>query len=328
MRLAKRTLIVITLGITSLAHAQTKPSATVVVPATVEAFEQTDLYAKAAGYLTDVKVDIGDHVTAGQVLAVIDVPELQTELLEAKAMLNAKKQLLAAAEAGIKQVAMSLEVAKHQVAKYKADAQFQEITLKRQQELFSGKAITDQQLDEVRNKSIAAAADVGVAEAKVAAADADVVGSRANRDVAAAQVDVAAAQIEKIATLLRYASITSPYDGVVTRRLVNRGDLVQAATATRTGPLFTVLAVHKVRIFCEVPQEQVGIVAKDTAAAIKISGIGGEAIAGRVTRMSGALDPTTRTLRVEIDLLNPGEKILPGMYAQVTLTPEAKAEAK
>jgi multidrug resistance efflux pump len=305
------------------------PPTAITVPATLEAFEQTDMYAKVTGYLSAVNADIGQHVKAGEVMAVIDDPELEMDLREAKAMLNAKQRLLDASAAALKQSQMSLAVAKHQLDRYKADAAFQDLTLKRQQELFAGKAITDQQLDEARNKAAVATADVGVAEAKVAAAEADIAGAEANRAVAEAQVQVAAAQIGKIETLLRYTQITAPYEGTVTRRTVNRGDLVQASIATRSGaPLFTVQSADPIRVFCDAPESQAAQVVVGAAAAVKVYGQGGEAIAAKVTRVAGALTPETRTLRVEIDLPNAERKLLPGSYAQVTLTPVGAAASK
>src|SRR3954463_7390467 len=184
--------------------------------ATLEAFEETDLFAKVSGYLSDVRVDIGDHVKAGQVLAVIDIPEMEQELAEAKAQLKSKQS--------------SLESARRGLDRYKANITLQDALLKRREELSTGHWISDRVLDEVRANAEIAKADFGVAEA--------------NSALAAAQVDLAAAAVEKIKTLLAYRQIVAPFDGVVARRLVNRGDLVQAATATRTTPsagsLFTV----------------------------------------------------------------------------------------
>ena len=114
----------------------------------------------------------------------------------------------------------------------KANLALQEVTLRRQEALFKDQWVSDQALDQVRARADIAKADVGVAEA--------------NRDLAANQVDIAAATVEKTKALLAYTQIVAPFDGVVARRLVNRGDLVQAATATRTTPsagsLFTVAA--------------------------------------------------------------------------------------
>src|ERR1700730_9821722 len=218
--------------------------------ATLAAFEEADLFAKVSGYLSDVRVDIGDHVKAGQVLAVIDVPEMNQELAE------------------------------------HADADI-------------------------------AKADLGVAEA--------------NRDLAANQVDVAAATVEKIKTLLAYTQIVAPFDGVVARRQVNRGDLVQAAAATRTTPsagsLFTVQRIDTIRVFCDVPENDVPHLHVGDPAIVKPSGFNGKAFIGRVTRVTLRLDPETRHKPTEIDLPNPEERLYPGTYAEVSLEMNRHADA-
>src|SRR5216684_7161213 len=194
--------------------------------ATLEAFEQADLFAKVSGYLSDVRVDIGDHVKAGQVLAVIDVPEMQQELAEAKAQLESKKS--------------SLESARRQLDHNKANLALQNALAKDREQLGEGRGfISDRTLDQVHANAEVAKADVGVAAE--------------NSAIVANQVDVAAATVEKIKTLLTYTQIVAPFDGVVARRQVNRGDLVQAATATRTTPsagsLFTVQRIDTIRVF-------------------------------------------------------------------------------
>src|SRR5467141_2351085 len=260
--------------------------------ATLEAFEEADLFAKVSGYLSDVRVDIGDHVKAGQVLAVIDVPEMEKELAEAKAQLESKKS--------------SLESARRQLDHHKANITLQEALLRRREELgAAGHFISDRVLDEVRANAEIAKADLSVAEA--------------NRALAANQVDVAAATVEKIQTLLAYTQIVAPFDGVVARRLVNRGDLVQAATATRTTPLFTVQRIDTIRVFCEVPESDVPHLHIGDPAIVKPSGFDGKPFIGKVTRFSLRLDPQTRDMRTEIDLPNPEERLYPGMYAEVSL---------
>src|SRR5205085_12667815 len=138
-----------------------------------------------------------------------------------------------------------------------------------------------------------------VGAAKVAAAEADVQAAEANRAVAAAQVHVAEAEAQRLEALLRYTKIVAPFDGVVTRRLVNRGDLVQAATASRTMPLFTVQRIDTVRVFCEVPENAAAHVAKGAPAAVKVYALDGKTIEGKVTRFAAALNPETRTMRTE-----------------------------
>jgi multidrug efflux pump subunit AcrA (membrane-fusion protein) len=297
--------------------------APVVIPGSIEAFEMSDQFGKVSGYISDVKADIGDHVQKGQVLATIDDPELEKELAAAKAALEAKRQMLQASDAAMQQAQTAVEVAKQQMASLGAEQRLADVTLKRQQELFASKAITDQQLDDVRAKSEIASANAAVAGAKIAASEADLKAAQANRGVAAAQVEVALAEVEKTSTMLQYTRIVAPFDGVITRRLANRGDLVQAGGASRM-PLFTCQRIDVVRVFGEVPETAAANIRAGNPAEVKIYGLGGEVMRGTITRVGTAIDPQSRTMRAEIDLPNPRERLRPGMYVQVTLTPEGE----
>jgi multidrug efflux pump subunit AcrA (membrane-fusion protein) len=301
-------------------QATTKPAQTVSLPATVEPFEQADLYAKVAGYVTEVSVDIGDHVKAGQVLAATENPELDSEIVAAEATLKSKREMANAAKASIAQAKASQQVARSQLAGFQADQQLAESTLKRQEELFAGKAITDQQLDDAKTKAQGARSHVQVAEAKIVAADSEVTVAEANHAVADAQVGVAEAELKRLQALVRYTKIVAPFDGIVSRRLVNRGDLAQAGTAARTTPLFTVQRMDTVRISCEVPDSVANRVTAAMPASVKVFGLAEQNIDAKVTRFAGSLNPETRTMRTEIHVANPGEKLRPGMYAQVTFT--------
>ena len=257
--------------------------------ATVEAFEEADLLAKISGYLSDVRVDIGDHVRAGQILAVIDVPETESELAEAEAHLEVTRK--------------ALQTAQRQVEHNKADLALQVVTLGRQATLNRDRWVSDQAFDEIRAKSDIARADLGLAEA--------------NRDQAAAQVDEATATVEKTKALLAYSKITAPFDGVVAQRLVNRGDLVQAATATRATALFKVQRIDTIRVFFDVPENEVPHVRVGDRASVKPYGL--EPIVGAVARFALRLDSQTRNMRTEIDLPNHDERLYPGTYAEVAL---------
>jgi RND family efflux transporter MFP subunit len=242
-------------------------------------------------------------VKAGQVLAVIDIPEMEQELAEAKAQLASKQS--------------SLESTRRQLDRYKANIALQDALLRRREELgAAGHFISDRALDEVRANAEIARADLAVAEA--------------NRALAANQVDVATATVEKIKTLLGYTQIVAPFDGVVARRLVNRGDLVQAATATRTTPsagsLFTVQRIDTIRVFCDVPEHDVPRLHIGDPAIVKPAGFDGKPFTGRVTRFSLRLDPETRNMRTEIDLSNAEERLYPGMYAEVSLEMNRRAD--
>jgi multidrug efflux pump subunit AcrA (membrane-fusion protein) len=270
-------------------------------PATVHAFFATDLYAKESGYALRVDADIGDHVRAGQVLAVIDNPELQKEFVRA--------------EAAEQQARAALEVTKRRFSGMEAELALQEVTLKRQEQLFTGRAVTQQQLDEQRAKESVSKAALGVGRADIALAEAN--------------LQAATAEKGRLQALLQYTKIVAPFDGVVTRRLISPGDLVQAATANRpTTPLFTCQKIDVVRVFADVPEASATAIRPGWPAQVRLYGPAAQTITASVTRIATALDPSTRTMRVEIDLPNPEEKLLPGMYAQVTFSaPPIESEA-
>ena len=322
MNVMASSFLVAGLAIPLLARGQTtQPSSSdsVVVIASIEAFWSADQYAKTAGYVSDVKHDIGDHVKKGDVLAVLHVPELEKSLVQAKAALVSKQRMEKSAEAAVAQARQMLSVARSQLEALKAEGELQQVTLKRQEELSAGKATTPQQLDEIRSKAKVAEANVATGQAKMNSAQADIDAAEANRDVAAAQVDVAGAAVQEVEALLEYTKITAPFDGVVTRRQVDPGDLVQAATTNRTKPLFTVQQVETVRVFCDVPEAQASGVFVGAEAQVKLYGAAAQVIKGKVTRVAGAIDPASRTMRTEIDLPNSDGLLRPGMYAQVTL---------
>ena len=238
---------------------------------TLEAFETADLYPKVSGYLAEVRVDIGDRVKVGQVLAVISLPEMEKELAEAEAMVAAKR----------------------------ADMALQQSTSQRQESLLKIQGTSQQAVDEAKSKA----------------------------SVAAAEADLAAATAAKIRTMLEYSRILAPFDGVVAKRQVNRGDFLQSASAGRSTPLFTVQRVDIIRVFCNVPESDVARLRVGLRASIKPYGLEGKPIAGKVTRFEGRLDPQTRNMRTEIDVPNPGGRLYPGMYAQVSLETELHPNA-
>src|SRR6516164_2754746 len=255
--------------------------------ATLAAFEKADLFAKVTGYLSDVRVDIGDHVKAGEVLAVIDIPELEQQLDEDQAQLASKQS--------------ALVTARLQVDHDRANRALQDITLKRNEVLLKDQWVPAQTVDQNRADAAVARANVGVA--------------KANRTLAAHQIDLAAATVEKTKTLLAYSQIVAPFDGVVARRLVNRGDLVQPPTGTLMTPLFRVQRIDTIRVFCDVPENDVSQLHVGDPAIVKPFGFDGKPFVGKVTRFSLRLDPETRNMRTEIDLPNPEERLYPGMYA-------------
>lgn len=265
-----------------------------VAPATIQAFFATDLYAKDSGYISQINADIGDHVKKGDVLAVIDDPELE--------------QQYARAQAAVQQAKAALEVARRRLGGLQADRTLQQVTLKRWEQLFAGKAVTNQQLDEQRAKENVSDANLQVGEADIALSEANLLAANAD--------------LQRLQALVSYTKITAPFDGIITRRLANPGDLVQAATTTRpVAALFTCQEIDVVRVFADVPETNAVAMRPGAPAEVRLYGSAGRVFRAPITRVAGALDPTTRTMRVEIDVPNPEEALLPGMYAQVSLWP-------
>jgi multidrug resistance efflux pump len=254
---------------------------------------------------------------------VIDNPELESELAAAKATVTAKRQVAVASQSSVEQAQTSLKVAQSQRAAVEAELKLAEATFKRQEELYAGKAITDQQLDDARTKAEVARTQLQVGDAKIASAEADVRAAEANQAVAAAQIGVAEAEMNRLSSLVGYMKVTAPFDGVISRRMTNRGELAQSGAAGRASPLFSIVKMDVVRVVCDVPENAAARIAPGAVAKIKLFGPDGASIDAKVTRVAAALNPDTRTMRTEIHVPNADEKLRPGMYAQVTLMPSA-----
>lgn len=160
---------------------------------------------------------------------------------------------------------------------------------------------------------------------------------RENHDIIAKQdVDLAEAAAraakslrDSRKTMMDYRKVTAPFDGVITARFADPGALIQAATgsASQAMPVFTIMKLDPVRVYVNVPQE-VSIKAKEhIPAVVTVQELGGRAFKGSVTRSAKALDPTSRTLLLEIDLPNPKDLIHPGMFVGVTLSLETHQNA-
>lgn len=259
----------------------------------VVAEEQVTVYAKVTGYLETLNVDLGDRVRKGQQLAAIEVPEMAASLEE-------KKAALIEAEAGV-------DEAKAQVGQHSADLEFRRSTLKRLAGIRE------------RDKDVLAQQDVDQAAARVAVAESHLRSAQAKVRVADAAVTSRRAALETMNRLAEYTTISAPISGVVTERFVDPGALIQAASSSRTqaAPLVSLARTDRVRVVVDVPETGAAFVNRGTPATIEI--VGGDSIAGKVSRTSGALSADTRTLRAECDLPNPGGRLKPGMTARVTL---------
>ena len=258
------------------------------LPASIEPLNQATLYAKAGGYLKWIKVDIGDKVKKGEVLAELDIPEMVKEYEQTKA---------------------KLREAQASNEKAKADYALQELTYKRVKDIWETEpgAVAEQ--------------DVDVARAKFELAEANINSEKAN-------VDNAEADMKRVGALVEYGKIKAPFDGVITERFVDPGALIRVATSNNSSsPVVTIMHTDIVRVFVDVSEPDVPFVEKGNGATVVVNALLGKKFSGTVTRFADSLNPETRTMRTEIDIPNRDHILLPGMYGNLTLNLDVHKKA-
>jgi len=256
------------MAVPSVSVVQPKPGAPtddLILPGSIQPFISSPIYARTDGYLTKWYFDIGAHVKAGQLLAVIQAPEIDEQLAQTKST-------LATAQA-------NLELA--------------QITNQRYQTMFQKHAVSQQDADNA----------AGTYAANKAIVDADM------------------ASVRHYEALVSFEKVYAPFDGVITARNTDIGDLINAgsSSAPKTD-LFHIAQTNTLRVYVNVPEEYSrGIRAGATVAYIALAEFPGQKFPGKVVRTSEAINGTTRTLLTEIDLPNPGNALLSGSYAEVHL---------
>ena len=303
-------------------------------PGQLEAFETTSLYANVQGYVKRWTVNIGAAVKKGQVLAELAVPELEAELRQKRAAVeqaSAKHRQAGAAvevaEANVKAARARLDEVRAGVGRAKADLARWQAEYKRVEQLFHARAQTGSLLDETRHKLHSSEAADDEVEAQVKTAESGVVQSQAELDrarsdlgAAAATIDVAKEDARRVEALLGYTRIEAPFDGIVIRRNVDTGQLTHPGATGE--PLFIVARSDIVTIAVGIPEAFAPALNAGDRADVKLQAMNGRIVEGKVSRISWALDPKTRTIRAEIDLPNPGGTLLPGLYAYATIIVE------
>jgi RND family efflux transporter MFP subunit len=274
-------------------HAEAgSPTSQLALPANIEPLYSAYVYARTQGYLEQRYVDIGAKVRKGQLLALISTPEVDQQLLAARAT-------LAQSIASLQQTKASLQQAK-------ANEELAQLTKKRDLPLGQQHAISQQIVDNAVQDYDARAADVAAAEANITAADATVTANRAN--------------VERLTQLQSFERVVAPFDGVITERNVEQGDLVTSGTAGGDKPLFAIAQSQTLRIQVDVPQSEAVNIADGQKASITVRERPGRTYIGTVVRNAEALDNAARTMLTEVQLDNKDGALLPGMYAQVTFT--------
>jgi RND family efflux transporter MFP subunit len=252
-------------SVSVVAPKQTAAATEIILPGNMQPFISSPIYARTDGYLKKWYFDIGAHVKAGEMLAVIQTPEVDEQLAQAHSTLGTAQ----------------------------ANLELAQITRDRYQSLLKKHAVAQQDVDNA----------VGMYTANKAIVDADM------------------ANVRHYEALVSFEKVYAPFDGVITARNTDIGDLINSgsSTAPRTD-LFDIAQTSTLRVYVNVPEEySQGIKPGQTAAEVALAEFPGKRFPGKLVRTSEAINATTRTLLAEVDLDNPRGNLLSGSYAEVHL---------
>ena len=274
----------------TVAHPVRAPAtADIVLPGSIQAVQETAIYSRVDGYLKRRLVNIGDRVQSGQILAEIDTPELDQQFFQAKAALAQAMSALQQARAALQHNESQLDYSRTNLERWRV----------------------------MQEKSLVAQQDVDDRSVLVKSGQADVEAARANVAAAEANVTASQANLERIANLQAFQKIRAPFAGVITVRNVDNGALIGAGSSSNTQPLFRMAQTDSLRIFVNLPQSVVPAMASGLSAEVAVREYPQKHFDAQVASVAGALDPSSRTLLVEVRMRNDGELLRPGMYADV-----------
>lgn len=264
------------------------------VTAEFRPYQEVDVMAKVAGYVKSIHVDIGDHVHTGQVLAVLEAPEVQSDTARAKAS-------LAAAEANI--VTAQAAVQRAQAASNIATLSFQRI-----------------QDVSKRDKGLVPRQEVDVAQSRQMEADAQLASAKSSLHASEEARAGAQSELARARSMQQYLTITAPFNGVVTKRYANTGAMIQAGTSSSTAamPVVRLAQNNVLRLTLPVPVSDVGDVRNGQAVDVNVTSLH-RTLKGTITRSTESVQMATRTMDAEVDVPNSDGTLVPGMYAEVKL---------
>ncbi len=260
------------------------------MPGETQPFDSANIYARATGYISERKVDIGSRVRAGDLLVHIAAPDLDQQLAQANAQLGQVKAALLQAQSNVTQSEANLNLAKVNLGR--------------------AAALVGQGFETLQNR------DQLVANQTSQSANLDA--AKGRREGRRRQCGGATGRHRPSQGLTSFEDVKAPFDGVVTVRNVDLGDLVNADSSTGT-PMFTVEKEDILRVIVQVPQNSAIGVRDGLEAKIAVPQMPGRTFVGEVTRSSSALQSSARTLTVEVDVPNQANVLRAGLYAYVSL---------
>jgi len=255
------------------------------LPGNIEAVTEAPILARADGYIRRRLVDIGDRVTAGQPVAEIEAPELDQQVIQAKANVDQAKAALDQAIANETQGKANLELAR--------------VTAQRWGNLVAQGVVSKQDNDQYQAQYQSQIAGVNALEKAILAQKATIAAAEAN--------------VARLNEMQSYRIVKAPFAGVVTLRNVDVGALV----TTGSTMLYRIAQTGTLRTYVNVPQTNASSIHAGQPARISVTNLPGLSFAGTIARTANSLDPTSRTLLVEVQVPNPDGALMPGMYAQV-----------
>ncbi len=264
-------------------------------------FQEIDIYAKEAGYVKQLLVDYGAHVRQGQLLAVLEIPELEAQLQQRKAAILAQEDQAARA--------------KNQIAQVQAQHEVQHLQYERLASVSQAQPgmVAQQEVDDARGRDLSSQSQVDAAQGMY--------------ESALNQVSVTKAQLAQDQALYNYSRIAAPFDGVVTQRYANLGALMQAGTnSTQATPLVRLSQENLFRLVIPVPESYVRYIKVGEPVQVRVPSLG-VTVEGKVSRFSVDVTGQTRTMHTEVDIPNPGSRLVPGLYAEAILTPDQATNA-
>jgi RND family efflux transporter MFP subunit len=265
-------------------------------------FQEVDVHAKIAGYIRKIYVDVGDHISSSQTLAVLEVPELSAQLQGAGAAVRRAQDSIRRARGNLGR-AESTHAATH----------LDYIRLRQASQARPG-LIAEQELDDAQAKDKEGESEIAAEQAALSEAE--------------NQLDVALAEQKQLSAMADYTRIIAPFSGVVTRRYVDTGALVQAGTnsSTQALPVVSVAETTLFRLTLPVPESAVPLIHLGSTVKVHVPSLNRD-FEGKVSRFADAVAQETRTMHTEVDVPNRDGSIVAGMYAEVNLTLEKKESA-
>jgi RND family efflux transporter MFP subunit len=257
-------------------------------------FQEIDVYAKEAGYVKQLNVDYGSHVRAGQVMAVLEIPELEAQITQDEAAIKARGHEVTTAQNQVNRAVAQRDVLHLEYTRLDG------VTKTRPG------LVAQQEVDDAQSKDLASESNVDAAQGAL--------------ETARSEVAVAEAKLVHDRALYDYAKITAPFDGVVTQRYANLGALMQAGTSSiQATPLVRLSQENLFRLVIPVPETYVGYIRINDSVAVKVPALNGTVL-GKVARTSVDVNSDTRTMHTEVDVPNRDGKLVPGLYAEASLT--------